>query len=242
MRCSVTSASVDQRNSNNVITGSASGSGCIWTFTITSQLPNLWTNIVNSSIGSVRVQTADSISSLYADSGVLASNQSITYNVEFSQPSQSVTIFLDPSVQTSYHATIINVLQGIIDGASLKAGVGTVELAIEDVGNVIQTIDQMPHFKAAIEAFNRPSCLAGICIPVPNIIEGTQQLIAFVQSPTEPGLLIGLLVKLGVDVIETGLTALFKVPGAIASVLLEIVTNFQTAFGNAAGSVILVAH
>jgi hypothetical protein len=243
--CAVQTAVIDDSDAKGVIGATKSGLDCAWTFTVMNLQPFLWLDITETPIGAVSAVPADAISNSYAQAGVLAPGKSITYSVQFSEPSQSVTVFANLTGGALDKAMNMNIVQAIINAVSIspKLPVGTIELGIEDVGQVLEVLSQMPHFEAAVTDFTHTVCFGPFCLPAPQIAAGVGQLIAFSESPTEPELLRGLLSQLGVDAAETTVTTITSIPGALAAVLLEVVSNVQIAFfGNTAGSVMLTAQ
>jgi len=243
--CNVHSTTLDTRAADHVVSAAAQGSGCSWNLTVNSLESSLWLDITNTIIGPASAVPADAVSNLYAQSGVIAPGKSIVYKVQFSGPNQSLTAFADLKIGL-HPAMILNIVQAIIDGVSIAVPlgrVGTAELAIEDVAQVLEVINQMPHFENAIADLLHKDCLGSFCINAPNVVAAYSELTAFAQSSTEPGLFLGLLRQLGVDISQAIFTALTEFPGALASIILEIEGNVETAFfGSAGGGVTLTAH
>ena len=244
--CAVHSVTLEQNNSNRTISASDSpvnGSPCAWNFTITNRQSNLWLDLHETTTGSAKVVPADPISALYAKYGIIAPGKSLTFRVQFFEPGQDVNIFANLTGGALDTAMNMNVIQALIDAASLDSVAGTIALSIEDVGEINQALSQMPHFERALADFFHLACFSSFCIFEPKIADVFQQLIEFTQSSAEVQSFVSLIMQLGVDVIETTLTALLHLPGAVAAVLLEVAGNVWTAFfGNTAGSVSLTAH
>jgi len=230
--CQVSSTKVDQSNSNGVISVSTTGSGCLYTVTITN-LKSYWTNFRLMPVGSVNVNPVGGDLNLFAKFGILAPAKSVSFQVGFSQPAQALSIFADPTVETGAAAGIMNVAQAIINTVSIVFPLGKIELSILDAGQVLQAFDQMPHLKSAVvDLFQNP----------PNFQSALVQLAAFGQS-AEPSVFEGLLLQLGFDVGRGILVDLLQRPGAIANALTTAFGNFRTAFfGYPAGSAIVTAQ
>jgi len=230
--CSVTSIQIDPRFSNGVIDASEIGSSCQYTITITNP-KSYWTNFVLDTSGPVTVQPVGPFD-LYFALHVLAPGKPIKFLVRFSAPAQAVNVFVDPSTVTGLNASLANLLQGFLDLASiLVPPIGNVQLAIEDLPQVIQAFAQMPHLtQTAIDLFNGRLNMRAALIDV----------IAFAQS-NEPSILVGLLANLGVDIAENIFVDRLKTPGAIANFLTTLVQNDRSAlFGQTAGSITIQAR
>ena len=243
-RCNIDAVSIDSSNSSRVIGGSEqpiAGLPCTWTLTITDEKSNLWLDLQETTIGSAIVTTRDAVSALYAKAGVLAPSKSITYDAQFSEQGQAVNVFANMTANSA--AMIVDAVQGIIDGLSVEYRIAPLELAIEDVGQVVEAFSKMPDLMAAIGDVLHMQCVGQICVWLPEIGPALQKLIAFSDNPSEVNELAGLLGQLGVDLLENSITTILKTPGAVAAVLLEVGQNVETAFfGNTAGSVLLTAN
>lgn len=230
--CRASSINVDQSNSNGVISVSATGSGCEYTITITNP-KSYWTNFILNKVGNVTLQPVGPFD-LYLALHVLAPGKPVKVLVRFSDVGQALSILVDPSTANGLNASIANLLQGFLDLASvLNPTIGNVQLAIEDLPQVLQAFAQMPHLtQLATDLFNGP----------PVISDALKQLRAFIYS-NEQSILVGLLFHLGVDIAENILVDRLKTPGAIANFLTTLIQNDRSAlFGPTAGSINIQAR
>ncbi len=169
---------IDTSQANALIKVTLAG-GCDGILTIQNNR-NFWTNFQISTIGYATAIPVGGDANAYAaarllpPSGLAGSSTAVQYYVHFSNKSDLITVFVDPSGQTANgYAKNLNIVQTILYALPLNS---TPQLVIANYQTVLQSFQQMPHLNNADAAlFSNP----------PNVLMFLKELGRFFASGSE---------------------------------------------------------
>lgn len=198
--CPAARVDVDTSLSNGVVNVDVSGSPCERLIRIRNTR-NYWTNFRISSIGPVSLEPVGGNSNLFALTGLLPpsgfiveSPLDITY-IARPRGSSAVSLFVDPTAETSTWGPTMNVVQiliAAIPGSNSFPSPGAILWSPQALQTVQNAFQQMPHLQAFTKAVFGEN--GG------DAAQGVLELIEFLLAPREWAVFLKMIEDLGVSI------------------------------------------
>lgn len=155
--CNISSVSINDQNTNGVVSGNVRGTGCEVILEITNDRP-YWVNLTVSAVGrNVSLTPDGDFSTSLTGYQILPPSGTIRYRASFNTPGQTVTAFVDVTPASGDGARDMNFIQALLDLVSLlgivDSGLG-VDFLIEYYPALRNSLSVSTHFQAAAVALS----------------------------------------------------------------------------------------
>lgn len=236
--CEVDQIVIDDSISNEVVSGEVSGTSACEAVLEFINERSWWVNYSIVTTGGVEISPAGGADHFYHQHKILGPQESVHYVANFASPGQTVIVMMDPTIVTGEKARIMNLVESIVDLASLKVPGASLtwRLVVEFYPDIRDAFGAMPHLDEASKAlFSNP----------PNIPKVLKEL----RSSSKAGELATLgetLEELQYESGEEIFTSLGKKVGHLFGVLRLIVERYgnlyRFIFEYPAGAIVFTAE